>query len=201
MTDVINNKSVLLHACCGPCAEWPLNVLTAEGLDLTVLFYNPNIHPKFEWERRRSNLDLLTQKKGIELIVDNEYDEDLWTNSIWKDTYESRCHMCYDIRMKKVAGIAKARGFSAFTTTLLVSIYQQHELIVEAARRASAEVGIPFLYRDFRDGFRKGQQMAREDGLYRQKYCGCILSLEESNYRDEIYGSFSGSDAGTDKVL
>lgn len=194
-------KSVLLHACCGPCAEWPLNVLASDGLDLAVYFYNPNIHPMFEWERRKNNLELLTRKKEIDLIVDDGYDEDLWANCIWKDTYESRCHMCYDIRMKKVAGEAKARGFSAFTTTLLVSIFQKHDLIVEAANRASSEVGIPFLYRDFRDGFRKGQQLAREDGLYRQKYCGCIMSLEESTFREEIYGSFSGSDAGTDKVL
>jgi len=199
--DYTDNKSVLLHACCGPCAEWPLNVLADEGLDLTVFFYNPNIHPKFEWERRKSNLELLTQKKGIDLIVDDGFEEDLWVKSDWKDAYESRCHMCYDIRMKRVAREAKSRGFCAFTTTLLVSIYQKHELIVEAANRASAEVGIPFLYRDFRDGFRKGQQMAREDGLYRQKYCGCILSLEESTFRDEIYGSFSGREAGTDKVL
>lgn len=197
----INSKSILLHACCGPCAEWPLSVLAEEGLDLAVFFYNPNIHPKFEWERRKNNLELLTRKKGIDLIVDDGYDEDLWGNSGWEDKYESRCHMCYDIRLRRVAAEAKARGFFAFTTTLLVSIYQKHDLIIEAAHRASEEIGIPFLYRDFRDGFRKGQQMAKEDGLYRQKYCGCILSLEESTFRDEIYGSFSGSNAGTDKVL
>ena len=201
MIDSIDNKSVLLHACCGPCAEWPLNVLAGEGLDVAVFFFNPNIHPKFEWERRKTNLKILTQKRGIDLIVDDGYAEDLWMNNAWKDAYESRCHMCYDIRMKKVAIEAKARGFSAFTTTLLVSIYQKHELIVEAANRASAEVGIPFLYRDFREGFRKGQQMAREDGLYRQKYCGCIMSLKESTFKDKIYESFSGSDAATDKVL
>jgi hypothetical protein len=201
MIDSIDNKSVLLHACCGPCAEWPLKVLPEEGLSVSVFFFNPNIHPKFEWERRKSNLELLTQNKGIEIIVDYGYEEDLWINNAWKDKYESRCHMCYDIRMKKVAREAKARGFSAFTTTLLVSIYQKHELIVESANRASAEFGIPFLYHDFRDGFRKGQQMAREDNLYRQKYCGCIQSLEESKFKNEIYGSFSGSVAGTDKVL
>ncbi len=196
-----NGNSILLHACCGPCAEWPLQVLSEEGLPVTVFFYNPNIHPNFEWQRRKDNLEVLTAKRGIDLIVNDEYDEDFWTGKDYLRSYESRCHMCYYIRMKKVARIAKDGGFSAFTTTLLVSIYQQHDLIIDAAQRASAEVGIPFLYRDFRDGFRKGQQMAREDGLYRQKYCGCILSLDESAYKDQIYGSFSGSDATTDNVL
>lgn len=194
-------ESVLIHACCGPCAEWPLSELSGEGMDLSVLFYNPNIHPKFEWERRKSNLELLTRLRGINLIIDDEYSEDLWTDNAYKGKYESRCHMCYDIRMKRAAIEAKTRGFSAFTTTLLVSIYQKHELIIEAADKASAEAGIPFLYRDFRQGYRKGQQMAKEDGLYRQKYCGCILSLDESVYKDKIYDSFSGRDAGTDKVL
>lgn len=196
-----NNKSILLHTCCGPCAEWPLKVLSGEGLPVTAFYYNPNIHPKFEWQRRKHNLEILTRRRGIDLIVDDEYDEELWTAKDYLRSYESRCHMCYDIRMKKTAQVAKDGGFSAFTTTLLVSIYQQHDLIIEAAKRASAEVGIPFMYRDFREGFRKGQQMAKEDGLYRQKYCGCIISLDESAYKDQIYESFSGRDAATDNVL
>ena len=103
--------------------------------------------------------------------------------------------MCYDVRMQKVAEEAKSLGFTAFTTTLLVSIYQDHEAVAEAAARASKRVGIDFLYRDFRDGYRKGQEMAKADGLYRQKYCGCILSLEESKFRDKIYAGFSGESA------
>jgi hypothetical protein len=98
--------------------------------------------------------------------------------------------MCYDLRMQKVAEEAKANGISAFSTTLLVSIYQNHEEVAEAAERAADRVGVSFVYRDFRDGYRKGQDMAKEDGLYRQKYCGCILSLEESKFRDKIYAGF-----------
>ena len=102
--------------------------------------------------------------------------------------------MCYAMRMDMAAETAAQMGFSAFTTTLLVSIYQDHEAIIKAAQRAAEKHKVQFLYRDFREGFRKGQDMAREDGLYRQKFCGCIFSLEESKFKDKIYRSFEGSD-------
>lgn len=191
----IDENRLFLHACCGPCAEWPLSVLPQEGYDVTLFYYNPNIHPRFEWQRRLENLQKLGDLRGIELITDDDFREDKWRNADWVGRYESRCHMCYEMRMQKVAEEANSRGFSAFSTTLLVSIYQKHDAVAKAARRASERVGIPFLYRDFREGYRKGQQMAREDGLYRQKYCGCILSLEESEFKDKIYEGFPGNSA------
>ncbi|MBN1776310.1 MAG: epoxyqueuosine reductase QueH [Clostridiales bacterium] len=184
------DNRIFLHACCGPCAEWPLLVLPKEGFDVTLFYYNPNIHPRFEWQRRLANLRKLGTLRGVEVVSEEAYEEQKWRNEEWIGKYESRCHMCYDIRMQKVAEEAKANGFSAFSTTLLVSIYQNHEEVAEAAERAADRVGVSFVYRDFRDGYRKGQDMAKEDGLYRQKYCGCILSLEESKFRDRIYAGF-----------
>jgi hypothetical protein len=168
-------------------------VLPQEGYDVTLFYYNPNIHPIFEWQRRLENLRKLGTLRGIEVIAEEACEIEKWRDAVWIGRYESRCHMCYDIRMQKVAEEAKARGFSAFTTTLLVSIYQNHEEVVNAAKRASERVGIPFVYRDFREGYRKGQEMAKEDGLYRQKYCGCILSLDESAFKDKIYAGFPGN--------
>ncbi len=188
-----DENRLFLHVCCGPCAEWPLSVLPEEGYDIALFYYNPNIHPRIEWQRRLENVKKLGAMKGIEVISDEEFLENKWQNNEWIDRYESRCHMCYDIRMQKAAEEAKARGYSSFSTTLLVSIYQNHEAVSEAACRASKRVGIPFIYRDFREGYYKGQQMAKEDGLYRQKYCGCILSLDESEFKDKIYAGFPGS--------
>ncbi|HOJ12221.1 MAG TPA: epoxyqueuosine reductase QueH, partial [Clostridiales bacterium] len=90
---------------------------------------------------------------------------------------EERCAMCYTIRLDKAASFAKEHGFDAFTTTLLISPYQKHDLIKELGEKLADKYKIQFYYRDFRPGFRKGQQQAKELGLYRQKYCGCIISL------------------------
>ncbi len=184
------DNRIFLHSCCAPCVEWPLSVLSEEGFDVTLFYYNPNIHPRFEWNRRLDNIRKLGSMKGVEVVIKEGYEEDKWINEEWIEKFESRCHMCYDMRMQMTAEEAKNHGFSAFTTTLLESIYQDHEAIVKAAERAADRVGVSFVYRDFRDGFRKGQEMAKEDGLYRQKYCGCILSLEESKFRDKIYAGF-----------
>jgi predicted adenine nucleotide alpha hydrolase (AANH) superfamily ATPase len=94
-----------------------------------------------------------------------------------KDIGEARCHKCYTLRLEKAAKYAVENGFDAFTTSLLVSPYQKHDLIKELGDHYASEYGVEFIYRDFRPGFRQGQQMAKDMGLYRQKYCGCILSL------------------------
>jgi len=97
--------------------------------------------------------------------------------------------------------MAKKLGIEAFSTTLLVSPYQNHEAIIASAAKASRETGVDFVCRDFRPGYREGQNMAKNDELYRQKYCGCIFSLEESAFRDKIYRSFAGSEGETNTVL
>lgn len=203
LSSPVSNKNLFLHVCCGPCAEWPVTSLMEEEFSITAFFYNPNIHPRFEHERRRENAARLMNLRGIPFLEDDSYMEDVWQSKAWEggNRYPSRCEMCYDIRMKRTAQEAADRGFSAFSTTLLVSPYQDHEALVESAQRAALESGITFVYRDFRPGFREGQNMAREHGLYRQKYCGCILSLEESDFRDKIYQSFEGSAGETRTVL
>ena len=98
--------------------------------------------------------------------------------------------MCYDIRMDAVARFASENGYDSFCTTLLVSPYQQHETIIRTAEEKAEQYGVKFEYIDFRPGFRKGQNMARDIGLYRQKYCGCIFSLDESEFKEKILRSF-----------
>jgi hypothetical protein len=88
--------------------------------------------------------------------------------------------MCYGIRLERTAAFAKEMGFDAFTTTLLVSPYQKHELIKELGEEYARKYGVEFYYKDFRPGFRQGQQQAKEMELYRQKFCGCIISYRQS---------------------
>ena len=115
---------------------------------------------------------------GMELKVIEEYGLRDFVRAVAEDI-PHRCSHCYDIRMDRTARYALEHGFPAFSTTLLVSPYQNHAGIVEAAERAAAKYGVEFLYRDFRVGFREGQAKARELEMYMQKYCGCIFSEEE----------------------
>ena len=193
--------NILLHVCCGPCAEWPILSLKEEGFSITSFFYNPNIHPKVEQEKRRDNAAKLMQLQGIPFLADDSYMEDVWRTKAWESEYSTRCEMCYNIRMLRAAQEAVRLGIHSFTTSLLVSPYQDHERVIAAAQDAAKVTGVTFVYRDYRSGYREGQNMAREHGLYRQKYCGCISSLEESVFRDKIYESFPGSEGETRIVL
>jgi len=114
----------------------------------------------------------LSEIKNVPVKYMDDFSQEIW-EKLGEDN-EKRCNMCYALRIDKVAGYAKENGFDAFTTTLLVSPYQKHELIVELSK------SIEFFYKDFRPGFRQGQQEAKELGLYRQKYCGCIISYREA---------------------
>ena len=200
-----DDKRILLHVCCGPCAEWPILSLLEEGYQITSFFSNPNIHPVFEQTRRRDNAAILMKLRDIPFVFDDEYREDLWLEKVWEsktveETYANRCDMCYHIRMTRAAEEAVHQGFPAFTTSLLVSPYQDHERLMHAAQEAADAAGVIFVYRDFRPGYRKGQDLAREHGIYRQKYCGCIASLLESAFYDKIVGSFEGSIGDTSIV-
>ena len=188
---------VLMHICCGPCAVYPGKILKQRNIEVTGYFFNPNIHPIEEFERREENAVLLSEKMSFDLITDSAFQQEFWETSLANEDKKAdvidekiadrkvchektgfckRCEYCYDIRMKKAFEYAKENGFSHATSSLLVSPYQNHELIRSLCEKYSKETGVDFLYIDFREGFREGQAMAKEMGLYRQKYCGCILS-------------------------
>lgn len=181
-TSPAEDNRLLLHACCGPCAEFPARDLIGEGFDLRLYFFNPNIHPREEHDRRRDNLLKLAMTLHIPVDVDEAYDESAWRAM----EAPERCRMCYHVRLDAVAQHAAALSIPRFTTTLLISPYQDHEALKSIGEEVAAKNGVTFLYRDFRPYFREGQQLAKEDGLYRQKYCGCVRSLEESPFKEKI---------------
>lgn len=169
---------LLLHMCCAPCSVYPVSALQEDGIELEGLFFNPNIHPKEEFLRRKENVERFVSEKGIPLTVMEDFKQAEW-EALAGET-EKRCRMCYAIRLEQAAKMAAERGFDAFTTSLLVSPYQKHDLMKELGEKLGKKYNVQFYYRDFRPGFRQGQQLAREMGLYRQKFCGCIVSYNES---------------------
>jgi len=177
-------KELLLHCCCAPCLIAPFYKLKAEGKELTAFWFNPNIHPLLEYQKRHDTLRDFAVKENIELLEQDEYGLMNFLQSTLKDI-NNRCQYCYETRLNAVAKTAKELCYSSFSTTMLYSKYQKHELIVDIALKMSAKYGIDFFYEDWRSLWWEGRKLAKEAGLYRQQYCGCIFS-EEERYREQI---------------
>ncbi|MGC8490607.1 MAG: epoxyqueuosine reductase QueH [Syntrophobacteraceae bacterium] len=169
---------ILLHICCGPCSLYPVSALRGEDFVVHGFFYNPHIQPYQEFEKRLETLRSCAQDRDLPLIVREDYDPETFFRQVaFRET--NRCMYCYSLRLEATARLAKKSGFDAFSTTLLYSRRQKHELIASIAEEAGRKQGIAFLYRDFRVGWREGQREAEARGLYRQQYCGCIYSEME----------------------
>ena len=176
---------LLMHTCCAPCSVYCIDALRAEGIEPTVYWYNPNIHPYMEYKARRDTLKEYTKSIDVNAIFEEDYGLDEFCKNVVNDL-ENRCvNYCYKVRMEQTIKYAKEHNYDAFTTTLFVSPYQQHEKLKELCENLAKKYDIEFVYRDFRIGFRQGQAKARELGLYMQKYCGCIFS-EEDRYQKQI---------------
>ena len=179
---------LLLHTCCAPCSIYPVKALREEGIEPTLYWYNPNIHPYTEYKARRDCLKEHAKNQQLELVVDDAYglDEFVCNVNMEKGNLRTRCETyCYPKRLMAAFEYAKKNGYDAITTTLLYSIYQKHDKIVELMELYAQKYGIEFVYRDFREGWREGQETARQLGLYMQKYCGCVYSEEESTFARE----------------
>jgi hypothetical protein len=165
--------NILLHICCGPCLIYPFSRLKDQGFEIRGFYYNPNLYPGSEYQRRVEALKILA--KGFALDV--EYPEyrysDFFQAISAQEDFPKRCSICWSLRLRKTAWQAKSDGFAAFSTTLLVSPYQNHELLKQLGRQIGQETGINFYYEDFRPGFKQAQIEAKQQGIYRQKYCGC----------------------------
>lgn len=169
---------ILLHICCGPCSVGTFKALDRETHEVTGYWYNPNIHPYQEFKARLNSLKDYAKEIDLDLIVEAEYGLKHFINMV-SDDLDNRCHKCYYDRIYHTALKAKELGFDAFTTTLLDSPYQMHELMVKISEDIALKVGVDFFYMDPRPYFRVGNNEARRMGQYMQKYCGCIFSEAE----------------------
>lgn len=175
---------ILLHICCGPCAIVPVTWLKAAGHEVVGLFSNPNIHPAAEYVRRRDTLKAFQDRLDIEVIYkDGDYDPVAWMRAVaFREA--NRCFHCYQIRLERTRGIAKKGGFDAFSSTLLYSRRQKHEMIAALARDIAGGGKPEFFYQDFREGWREGIETSKAWDMYRQDYCGCLLSEVERRRGD-----------------
>jgi len=181
-------KKILVHSCCGPCSTYVYKTLLDNDFNITGYFYNPNIHGVKEYRRR---LKSMKKWAGIikKRIIIPKYDvkdyfeailnyEHLHHRTIEHDK-KRRCAVCFSLRLKATAIEAKKKKQDFFTTTLLVSPYQDQSLLWQIGSDIGSEVGIDFYFRDFRKGYLASRHLARANKLFEQNYCGCIYSLDE----------------------
>ncbi len=170
---------VFLHTCCAPCLLKCQESLEAEGITPVLFWYNPNIHPWTEYKFRRECLIRYADEESLEVRLKDEYGLRGFISDIYPNFKSGRCKYCYKMRLEETAKRAVEEGYKYFSTTLLISPYQNHGLIKTIGEEIAKKSCIEFLYRDFRLYFREGQHLARSKGFYMQKYCGCIFSEEE----------------------
>ena len=193
--------TLLLHACCAPCSSYVLEYL-AEHFNITVFFYNPNITEKEEYEKRKNELKRLISEKSFRYpvkMIDGDYSPQLFFDMAKGKEHVpeggERCFLCYEMRLKETARLAKELQYEYFCTTLSVS---PHKIVVklnELGAKYSKEYDIPYLYSDFkkRNGYKRSIELSHEYGLYRQNYCGCVYSRmqterkeQEKNFQNEM---------------
>ena len=168
----------LMHMCCAPCANQPVASLREEGQLVSGFWFNPNIHPYTEYQARKATLENYAKEIGMKLIIGGTYDLRPFITAV-AGNIDGRCGYCYLVRMEETAKYAAEHGFTHFSTTLLVSPYQNRELICATGQKMGEKYGVEFVPYDFRPGFKEGQEEAREQGMYMQKYCGCVYSEED----------------------
>jgi predicted adenine nucleotide alpha hydrolase (AANH) superfamily ATPase len=171
------NGCLLVHACCGHCAAALLEPLRRRA-PFTLFWYNPNVMPLLEFRRRAKSLQVLADAERLDLLVDLTYDPKRFLGGVPWDRPE-RCEACYRLRLAETARLAAERGFEAITTTLLVSVHQDHEAVRRIGTEEAAARGLRFLYEDWRPLAERGPAEAKRRNLYRQQYCGCLFSEQE----------------------
>ena len=187
LEEIINKldhkPKLLLHSCCGPCSSYVITYLK-DYFDITILYYNPNIEPHEEYEKRKNEQIKLINELNIPSLslIDTEYENNIYREYVkgYEDNPEggSRCHLCYELRLKKSVELAKINGFEYFGTTLTVSPYKNASILNMLGEKLSKEYNVLWLYSDFKkkDGYKKSIELSKKYELYRQDYCGCLFS-------------------------
>ena len=174
---------VLLHVCCANCAIYPIKSMREEGLEVMAFFYRHNIHPYSECLKRQEALEAYAEQIDLKVIYQEGYDlEGFIRNVAFRES--ERCNYCYHDRLRSTALVARRGKFDYFSSTLLYSKHQKHKLIRSIGESTGKSVGVPFLYHDYRKGWKEGIECSKQMGLYRQHYCGCIYSEKERFFKE-----------------
>jgi predicted adenine nucleotide alpha hydrolase (AANH) superfamily ATPase len=166
---------LLLHICCAPCSASAVAALK-DDFEIAFYWHNPNIYPFEEYEKRKESAAKYASDLDFDFFEEKDFSYDYPS---WKNKSGEICRLCYEIRLSKAAAFAKGKGFGYFSTSLLSSPYQKHDLVKETAENFAGKSGVKFLYGDFRDGFYEGKNLLRRQGCYMQKYCACHKSYKE----------------------
>ncbi len=180
--------NILLHICCSNCLTYPYKLLIDEGHSITGYWFNPNIHPQEEYEARLDAFRKLAEQWDIKFYIE-QYKPEEYFNMFNTDSIPQapdRCTSCYSLRLERSARMAKDNGIDAFTTTLLISPYQDFERLIGTGSEIARQYNISFYSRDFRQYYNDSRILSKELGLYRQKYCGCVYS--EMERKDRVRG-------------
>lgn len=177
---------LFLHACCAPCSSYVLEYLT-RYFDITVFYYNPNISPKEEYEKRVEEIKrfiALVHSGKVTLMEGIYHPEDFYETVKGMENLKEgseRCYRCYELRLRESARLAAEYGFDYFTTTLSISPYKNAGWLNEIGVRLGEEYGVPYLVSDFKkkNGYKRSIVLSAEYGLYRQDYCGCVYSRQQ----------------------
>lgn len=181
------HHSVLLHSCCAPCSGEVMEAMLASGIDYTIFFYNPNIHPFKEYELRKDENIRFAQKFNIPFI-DADYDRDNWFERARGMEHEPergiRCTMCFDMRFERTALYAHEHGFAVMTSSLGISRWKNMQQINDCgARAASRYPGLFYWDYNWRKsgGSTRMVEISKRENFYQQEYCGCVYSLRDTN--------------------
>lgn len=178
----MNKEKILLHSCCAPCASYPIEKLKQDGFEPVVYFYNPNIYPIDEYNIRKNELQNYCEKLNIEFFI-GEYEKDLFYENVKGlekcEEKGERCAKCFHLRLLNSANFAKNLKIKYFTTTLTISPHKDSSQIFNQGKIVQEQTGVKFLEYNFKkeDGFKISRQIAKENNMYFQKYCGCIFSI------------------------
>jgi len=193
ISKLTNTKKILLHSCCAPCSSYVISFLS-KYFDITVLYYNPNIAPQEEYEKRKQEqirlIKTLNSNNKLDFL-DCDYDNDIYNNSVkgYENIPEggSRCHICFNLRLEKTAKLAKTNNYDYFCSTLTVSPHKNSHIINEIGKNISKKYNIKWLYSDFKknEGFKQSIELSKKYELYRQDYCGCVFS-KQAKEKQEI---------------
>lgn len=187
-------KRVVLHSCCASCSGSVIEDIHRAGVELTVFFYNPNIHPRREYDIRKDENIRFARKAGIP-FVDADYDSDRWFGMMKGREQDpergERCSMCFEMRFVRTARYAAENGFKVFTSCLGISRWKDFDQVTAAGVRAAALFGgVTYWAHNWRknDGSSRTVETARRENFYKQQYCGCAYSLKETNHRRKQNG-------------
>jgi predicted adenine nucleotide alpha hydrolase (AANH) superfamily ATPase len=172
---------ILLHICCANCAIYPVSILRDKNHEVDGFFYNNNIHPYQEFQKRLEAVREYSQRVELNVQINDTYMLEEFLKNVAVDP-ANRCNYCYQSRLEEAARTAAEQGYEAFTSTLLYSRYQQHDVIKETGEALAQQYGLKFYHEDFRTGWQEGIRVSKSMGLYRQQYCGCIYSEKDRYY-------------------